>query len=234
MLVTLITMMVTSQFVASVQAHRVIQQSQEQVAQSLEDMRSLAESFGKSVMSLRSPLNDDMIAGAETVCLMGISLSRTLLNHWGSLRERVIHGANLTIVLVDWKNPHIEREYCDRYLASYNKGERRRKYRGRFDSVEDSINRIKSNLPARSGTVTVIKSPFFPACGITLLDPRQKSCRGFYELYLNRLDGFQPHFTLNSDSGKILDMVYSEFDAVANIQIQEAEESSADPDGSKT
>lgn len=127
------------------------------------------------------------LSSANTIYFVGMVLSRTTREFMYVLGQRLIAGAKIRFVVLDFESEMVLQQA---FLQSFNAPIEF--WRDNLKTTETVIEAIAKTSNS-TGTVELGYLPYVPAFGITLIDPDQSHGTCFVELYQHR--SAEPHPT---------------------------------------
>ena len=142
---------------------------------------------------LRPPPLDDELRHADDICLLGVTLTRTVRDQAAVLEERLRAGATVRVVVID-----ADSTAGDEAVARTRSVTDKTFYRTRVRSTVDLLRILAESAP--DGDRLQLRAlPFVPTFGMCLLDPNHAQGRAFVELYLHKSLESHPVFVLRAD-----------------------------------
>ena len=136
-------------------------------------------------------ISDQSFAAADTIFLLGMTLSRTTREYMYVLGQRLIAGANIRIVILDPTMDSLLEQ-----LALRSTGKTSVQYwRSRIEAVQTII-RVIAETPNAKGVLEVGYLPYIPSFGFTTIDPDEPDGLCFVELYHHESAKPNPTFQL--------------------------------------
>lgn len=136
-------------------------------------------------------ISDQSFATADTIFLLGMTLSRTTREYIYVLGQRLVAGANIRIVILDPTMDSLLEQ-----LALRSTGKTSVQYwRSRIEAVQTIIH-IIAETPDAKGVLEVGYLPYIPSFGFTIVDPDEPDGMCFVELYHHESAKPNPAFQL--------------------------------------
>jgi hypothetical protein len=130
---------------------------------------------------------------AHTIYVVGMVLTRTARNHMTILNRRLVAGANLRFIILDWKNETLMRIMPHRSFGSHP-GDWWKEHIRQTEGYIQDIHPLKG-CP---GTLQVGYLPYFPSFGMWLIDPDEPHGKIHIEIYHHRTPDKNPTFSLHA------------------------------------
>lgn len=139
--------------------------------------------------------NSEIFTGAKKIFISGITLVRTTGKFHETLKQSIIDGANVKIIILDITSDAINQLE----LRSWGEIEPEY-YQNRIRSTISLIKVIGANLnniPNAKGSLEIGYLPFVPSFGVILIDPEQISGMAYIKIYHHLTDDKGPKYKIN-------------------------------------
>ncbi|MEU4550249.1 hypothetical protein [Nonomuraea dietziae] len=133
---------------------------------------------------------DQRIARGEDIRLAGVTLSRTIRNHFPDLESRLLRGASVKVLLIDLA-AGVAQEAARRSTVA----EHPEIFENRVRSTLDLLRRLAA-APGAGERLAVRFMPYVPAFGLSMVDPEGEDGVIHVELGTHHAPGPDPVFTL--------------------------------------
>ncbi len=131
------------------------------------------------------------LAQAKDIYIVGMILNRAVRSNMALLGDRLVAGANLRFIMLDWENEDLMNIMPYRSYGSKPKEWWQNRIKETFGHIEDIPN--SDQIP---GTLQVGCLPHFPSFGMWLLDPDTPHGKIHIEIYHHRTAEMNPTFSL--------------------------------------
>ena len=160
--------------------------------------------FIQEIPDMRQRLNE-----AKSICISGITLSRTSDSFWGLFKQKVEEGGTVRILIVDPSHPALE-VVAFRFYKHQDPERLRRESQHSLDNFETLFVELE-NAP---GTFEVRLLPMAPPYGIWMLDANTPKAEIWVELYSFQSE-LEPTFhLLPQRDGKWFSFFQEQFEAM--------------------
>ena len=130
---------------------------------------------------------------AHDIYVVGMVLGRAVRNHMSTFSDRLVAGANLRFILLDWQNTALMDVMPKRSFGSHPREwwqERIRQLEGYIQDIPASDN--------NTGTLKIGYLPYFPSFGMWLIDPDKPYGKIHVEIYHHRTPEMDATFSLSA------------------------------------
>jgi len=138
---------------------------------------------------------NEFFSNASLVDLAGITLGKTTLEFTNILRQRLIAGANIRIILIDTSSEVLNQTVIRSWSSTTPEY-----YKKRIDTTSSLIE-IVGSTPRATGSLQIGYLPYVPSFGIIMTDADSPKGAAFIEIYHHNSNDPSPAFevTANKD-----------------------------------
>ncbi|RWX50285.1 hypothetical protein VU00_11063 [Candidatus Electrothrix marina] len=140
----------------------------------------------------KKPLSNETFRTANTILLLGYSLSRTVREYHDVLGQRLVAGASIRVIILDPENETLLK------MAALESTAAPRDYWHNTVSNTKQLLKELSNLPGRKGKIEVGYLPYSPSFGLVMIEPNESHGFIFVDIYHHKSTAPNATFKLRS------------------------------------
>lgn len=170
----------------------------ERVEQQLETIgHSIREQQDKEITATEfflteTPLSNDTFSSANTIFLLGYSLSRTIREHHFVLGQRLVAGAHIRVIILDPENDSLLQMAALESVATTAE-----LWRNNLQVTRASVNSLAQH-PNKSGKIEIGYLPYSPSFGMVMIEPYEPQGFSFVDIYHHKTTAPNATFKLSA------------------------------------
>jgi len=172
--------------------------SSERMEHQLEEIgRGVQEQQDKEITATEfflteKPLSNDTFSSANTIFLLGYSLSRTIREHHFVLGQRLVAGAHIRVIILDPENNALLQMAALESIATTTE-----LWRNHLLVTRASINSLAQH-PNKTGKIEIGYLPYSPSFGMVMIEPYEPQGVSFVDIYHHKTTAPNATFKLSA------------------------------------